>query len=175
MPRGLIRHEETGHFHFLTFSCYHRLPYLASVESRDLFEDALERVRSRYQFVIAGYVVMPEHVHLLVSEPCKCTVSGLVHGLKLSVSKRRVERPLWLARYYDFITNTEEKFIEKLRYIHRNPVKRGLVASPEAWPWSSFLHYASGLIGRVEIESQWTAIRRGNQLPEFLRPEKKGG
>jgi hypothetical protein len=55
---------------------------------------------------------------------------------------------------------------EVIRYIHRNPAKRGLVERPEDWPWSSFRHYATGLRGTVEIESQWTAFGRGNQLPD---------
>ena len=76
MPRGLIRYEHTGSFHFLTFSCYHRLQYLAAAEACDLFEDALERVRQRYRFVVAGYVVMPEHVHLLIGEPVKAWFPG---------------------------------------------------------------------------------------------------
>jgi len=54
MPRGLIRYEHTGSFHFLTFSCYHRLQYLDAAEARDLFEDALERVRQRYRFLDTG-------------------------------------------------------------------------------------------------------------------------
>jgi putative transposase len=53
--------------------------------------------------------------------------------------------PFWQTRYYDFNVRTERKRIEKLRYIHRNPVKRGLVESPEQWPWSSFRQYALGL------------------------------
>jgi len=68
--------------------------------------------------------------------------------------------PFWQARYYDFNVWSEHKFVEKLRYIHRNPVTRGLVARPEDWVWSSFRHYANGEVGRVEIESQWTARRR---------------
>ena len=68
--------------------------------------------------------------------------------------------PFWQARYYDFNVWTEAKRIEKLRYIHRNPVKRGLVQSPEDWPWSSFRHYVSGVEGVVEIESQWTVKRK---------------
>jgi REP element-mobilizing transposase RayT len=64
-----MRYQQTRQFHFLTFSCYRRLPYLGSAEARDLFEQALERIRRRYVFVVAGYVVMPEHVHLLLSEP----------------------------------------------------------------------------------------------------------
>ena len=63
-------------------------------------------------------------------------------------------------RYYDFPVWSEAKRIEKLRYIHRNPVKRGLVESPEDWRCSSFVHYAMGTEGVVEIESQWTARRR---------------
>ena len=169
MPRGLVRYEHTGGFHFLTFSCYRRRPYLRSVAAMKLFEDALERVRRRYRFVVAGYVVMPEHVHLLIGEPQKRLVSGVVHALKLSVAKRRAERPFWQARYYDYPVLREEKRVEKLRYMHRNPVKRGLVAKPEDWVWSSYRHYLTGIEGVVEIESQWTAARRGNQLPEHLR------
>ena len=62
--------------------------------------------------------------------------------------------------YYDFNVWSEEKRIEKLRYMHRNPVKRGLVLNPRDWVWSSFLHYVSGVEGVVEIESQWTARKR---------------
>jgi putative transposase len=169
MPRGLVRYRRTGNFHFLTFSCFHRLPYLGSAEARDLFLDALERTRLRYRIVVAGYVVMPEHVHLLIGEPEKGDVSAAVHALKLSVSMRRTQRPFWQARYYDFLVHNDRKRIEKLRYMHRNPVVRDLVEKPEDWPWSSFCHYATGVEGAIEIESQWTAFRRGGQLPEHLR------
>jgi len=72
----------------------------------------------------------------------------------------RAKDPFWQARYYDFNVWSEKKFVEKLRYIHRNPVARGLVNKPEDWPWSSFRHYLTGAEGTVEIESQWTARRR---------------
>ena len=62
--------------------------------------------------------------------------------------------------YYDFDVWSERKRVEKLRYLHRNPVRRGLVASPEDWAWSSFRHYLTGEEGVVEIESRWTAQRR---------------
>ncbi|HET6208394.1 MAG TPA: transposase [Terracidiphilus sp.] len=165
MPRGLVRFQQTGDFHFLTFSCYRRLAYLDPAAARELFESALERIRRRYCFVVAGYVVMPEHVHLLVSEPRRGTLARVVQALKLSVSLRRPERPFWQARYYDFNVHSEEKRVEKLRYMHRNPVVRGLCAKPEEWKWSSFRHYATGVEGTVEIESSWTASRRGSQLP----------
>jgi hypothetical protein len=72
----------------------------------------------------------------------------------------RAQDPFWQARYYDFNVWSEKKFVEKLRYIHRNPVTRGLVKQPEDWRWSSIRHYLTGAEGVVEIESQWTARRR---------------
>jgi len=86
-----------------------------------------------------------------------------MQSLKQSVARRlalRAADPFWQARYYDFNVWSEMKFVEKLRYIHRNPVQRGLVARPEDWLWSSFRHYATGETSAVEIESQWTARRR---------------
>jgi putative transposase len=165
MPRGLVRYHHTGNFHFITFSCFHRLPHLNSVIACNLFEDGLERTRKSRRFVVAGYVVMPEHVHLLIGEPINGTISGVIHDLKLSVTLRRSERPFWQARYYDFNVHTSEKRVEKLRYMHRNPVKRGLVAKPKDWKWSSFLHYATGKKGVVQIETEWTGAKRGFDLP----------
>jgi putative transposase len=81
----------------------------------------LERVRLRYLFAVGGYVVMPEHVHLLVNEPGRGLLSRTVQALKLSVSMRSRERPFWQAHYYDFNVSSHQKFVEKLRYIHRNP------------------------------------------------------
>ncbi len=154
--------------HFVTFSCYRRSAYFASAASRSLFESALERVRLRYEWAVIGYVVMPEHVHLLVSEPEEGNLAGAIQALKLSVAVRRRERPFWQARYYDFNVWTEKKTTEKLKYLHRNPVARGLVAAPEDWKWSSYRHYATGERGTVEIESIWTAARRDYELPEGM-------
>ena len=117
-------------------------------------------MRLRYDFFISGYVVMPEHVHLLLSEPKKAVLGKAIQALKLSVSVQSEERPCWLTRYYDFNLYSEHKFIEKLRYLHRNPVTRGLVTEPALWVGSSFLHYSTGKLGTVEVESQWTAARR---------------
>ena len=167
MTKGLVRCHQAGCFHFLTFSCYRRLSYLGTSAARGLFECSLEVMRKRYDFVVCGYVAMPEHVHLLVSEPKKALLSKGIQALKLSVSVQSKERPFWQARYYDFNVHNEEKRVEKLRYMHRNPVKRGLVEKPEQWPWSSFRHYATGIEGTVEIESVWTDWRRehGGALP----------
>lgn len=149
--------------HFITFSCDHREPLLGTSQARDLFEEVFERVRKWYGFYVCGYVVMPEHVHLLISEPERGPLSLALQMLKQNVARElRLPEgcPFWLPRYYDFNVSSEGKRVEKLRYIHRNPVRRGLVRKPEDWKWSSFLHYATGVQGVVEIQSEWTARKR---------------
>ncbi len=116
---------------------------------------ALERVRCRYDFQVVGYVAMPEHVHLLVSEPRRESLAVGLQALKLSVARRSEQRPFWQARYYDFNVFTENKRAEKLDYIHWNPVRRGLVERMEQWQWSSYRSYCNGEEGRVRVESAW--------------------
>jgi len=89
MPKGLKRYYGRGDLHFLTFSCYRRLPLLGTVHARNVFVDALGKIRERYRFLLVGYVVMPEHVHLLISES-----SGGTPSLILKVLKQRVARDL---------------------------------------------------------------------------------
>jgi putative transposase len=105
---------------------------------------------------------MPEHVHLLLSEPERRTLAQAIQALKVSVAKKisQQREPFWQKRYYDHNVRNYESFVGKLRYIHRNPVARGLVERPEDWPWSSFRHYALREMGVVEIESEWTARLR---------------
>jgi putative transposase len=163
MPWGLKRFQEAREVHFLTFSCYHRGPKFTSHNACMTFVSALERVRQSYRLCVYGYVVMPEHIHLLVNEPEHASLARSLQSLKQGVARRlalRAEEPFWQARYYDFNIWSERKFVEKLRYLHRNPVARGLVSRPEDWPWSSFRHYVTGETGVVEIESQWTARGR---------------
>jgi hypothetical protein len=108
------------------------------------------------------------------------TLADAMHYLKLSFAKRlrgRVVRlsSFWQKRYYDRNVRDEREFKIKLRYLHRNPVKRGLVKDPADWKWSSFRHYALREVGVVEIESQWTATDRetkisGGRPRPFLSP-----
>jgi putative transposase len=185
MPWGLSRFHESGQSHFITFCCYHRHRLFATDASRRIFESALERVRRSYRLYIYGYVIMREHIHLLVSEPQPegapfkpgfglsgdvdwlskdkhSTLADALKSLKQGVARRLISNAehFWQKRYYDFNIRNYPQFVEKLRYIHRNPVKRGLCDRPEDWPWSSFRHYATGAEGRVEIESEWTAQKR---------------
>jgi putative transposase len=171
-----------GDLHFITCSCYRRQPLLGTPRRRDLFLTVLERVRRRYQFVVVGYVVMPEHIHLLISEPREKNPSIVMQALKLGFARRalaeekRKRNPaqdrlfdyasqhIWQKRFYDFNVWTEGKRIEKLRYMHRNPMKRGLVSSPELWKWSSFRAYALGEPGPVKV-NDWGVLKMKIRTP----------
>ncbi len=123
MPKGLKRYYGQGHLHFLTFSCYRRLPLWGTVRARNAFVAALAKIRERYHFLLVGYVVMSEHVHLLISESAKSTPSVVLKVLKQRVSRdlrkqrRRVPTGqmrlafkegeaglprFWQPRFYDF-------------------------------------------------------------------------
>jgi putative transposase len=183
MPWGLKRYQNSGTLHFITFSCYRRQPLLTKHGAAQMFEHALEEARVKYGFFVFGYVVMPEHVHLLVSEPEQGTLATTIKAIKQSVARRQVNlrsqqkgphnlttvlwgtqnketQHFWQTRYYDFNVCTPAMRVEKLKYIHRNPVHRGLVAQPEDWPWSSYRHYARGETGAVQIESPVAAWKR---------------
>jgi putative transposase len=163
MPWGLKRYQQTRQLHFITFTCYHRAPLLSTGQARSTFASVLETVRQWYGFYVVGYVVMSDHVHLLMSEPERGTLALSLQMVKQMVSRKLrtgKRKAFWEARYYDFNVWSERKRVEKLRYLHWNPVTRGQVASPEDWAWSSFRHYATGEDGTVEIESQWTARKR---------------
>jgi len=175
MSRRLTRCYGAGYMHFITTSCYQRRPLLGSERNRDLFLQVLEQVRRRYHFVVVGYVVMPEHVHLLLSEPERGDPSIVMQVIKQSFARKLLResprfenregwgslsgdgRHVWQTRFYDFVVFTEAKKVEKLRYMHRNPVKRGLVAEPQEWMWSSFRHYAYGETGPVLVNEQLRA------------------
>jgi putative transposase len=100
MPWGLKRYHQTRDLHFVTFSCHRRLQLLATAPARNLVETALERTRLGYGFYVTGYVVMPEHVHLLISEPRRSTLAGALQALKQSVARRLIgdREHFWQAR-----------------------------------------------------------------------------
>ncbi|MBS1821385.1 MAG: transposase [Acidobacteria bacterium] len=166
MPHGLTRGQNTGQLHFITFSCYHRLPYLKDPEPKDILERVIERARLSHRLCIYAYVLMPEHVHLLTSEPeTNSQTRALASFLRVvkGESSKLLKGPreqFWQTRYYDFNTFTTGKFVEKVQYIHRNPVTRGLVTRPEDYRWSSFNHYATGAPNAIQIDSHWVDRRR---------------
>jgi putative transposase len=89
MTHRLHRFYGAGELHFITCSCYRRLPLLRFARSRDRFLSILEQTRKRYRFVVVGYFIMPEHIHLLVSEPDVGSPSTV-----MQVVKQRTARAL---------------------------------------------------------------------------------
>ena len=164
LKNRLERRYGQRHLHFITCSCYRRRPLLGTARKRDVFLKILDEVRRRYHFSLVGYVVMPEHIHLLISEPKMGNPSTVMQALKQRVSRslrrkgrgrdpnqlplwrdeRGEMRSFWQRRFYDFNVWSGKKRIEKLNYMHMNPVKRGLVEDPKMWVWSSYRFYQYG-------------------------------
>ncbi|QQS09928.1 MAG: transposase [Phycisphaerales bacterium] len=156
--KHLRRHEDPHHARFLTFSCFRRLPLLFDPDTRDCLARHLERTRARWKFHLYAWVVMPEHVHLLLWPRLPDgPVAKVLHDLKRSTAQETIG--WWRGRDagslaeirgsdgtiriwqrgggYDRNISSLAEFDEKLRYIHENPVCRGLVPRPEDWAWSS--------------------------------------
>lgn len=163
MPTGLRRITGRGDLHLITFCCYQRRTLLGSVAAKNAAIKILEEVRRRYRFVIIGYVFMPEHVHLIISEPPSCKPATVLQVFKRRLSrklrgKKRGKKQLslglaegdaglrrfWQRRYNDFNLYSRAKVMEKLHYMHSNPVKAKLVEHPGDWPWSSWCFYYRG-------------------------------
>jgi putative transposase len=161
MPHNLKRITGRGDLHFITFTCYQRRTFLASPRSKNLAVQVLGQVRAKFKFSLVGYVLMPDHVHLLISEPARATPADVIQVFKQRVSRklrarRRAShlqlglrfpengsfpRRFWQRRYYDFNVYSRRKLREKLDYMHANPVIEKLVTHPKDWPWSSWSAY----------------------------------
>ncbi len=154
MPTGLKRYQHSGQFHFVTFSCYRRKPLLASPHAKNTVECILEQTRAQQDLTLIAYVLMPEHVHLLSDEPRHDTLATFLQIFKQRSAHALLhpgEDQFWQHRYYDRNIRTQVESVEKIGYIHRNPVKRNLAANPELYPWSSARWYATGESGHVHL------------------------
>ncbi|MBL1218716.1 MAG: hypothetical protein D8M59_14635 [Planctomycetes bacterium] len=158
------RYESSQHLRFLTFSCYHQLPLFRNDAIKDDFARQIGKVRERLSVKIVAWVIMPQHVHLLIQPGSpSCTVGQFLHALKRPFGRRVLSR--WQAlearKILDRVTNSsgrrqfwqsgggydrniisEEERLEKIQYIHQNPVRRGLVSRAAEWKWSSAGWYA---------------------------------
>jgi len=164
--RKTIKHYNIqGHAHFLTFSCYRQLPLLNRDRSRYWLINAIEQAKTKYSYSLWAYVIMPEHVHLLVYPLEQIyDISLFLKAIKMSVARKakhylQENKQEWLDKLtvkrgsrkvfrfwqsgpgYDRNINTKEELFEKFNYIHNNPVKRELVSAPEEWIWSSASWY----------------------------------
>jgi putative transposase len=164
MPKGLRRITGFGHLHFITFCCYQRRALLGSVRARNVAVQTLREVRARYGCALIGYVIMPEHAHLLISEAGAVKPATILQVFKQRVSRRirgkkraprgqmtlafspdsQGLRRFWQRRYFDLNIYSAAKVPEKLHYVPANPLKAKLVLHPGDWPWSSWCHYYRG-------------------------------
>jgi putative transposase len=175
--RKTIRHfNEPGHIHFLTFSCYGQLPFFKSDRTKEWLVEAIAKARERHKFVLFAYVIMPEHAHLLIQpQSLNYEIAAILKSIKQPVARRaklflEKENSVWLRKLtvksgnrevfrfwqagpgYDRNIRDDEELREKIQYIHNNPVKNGLVASPEDWIWSSAGWYLDRRGGKITID-----------------------
>ena len=169
MPR-LKHFYDQNHFHYLTDSTYRRVRIFDSDRFKRKFIQTLNDLRAELGFKVFGYVLMPEHCHLLIwpgaaANPSQImqklserTANFIIRNLRQNLAfpwcqrmLKRFESPptvhhhahyrVWNRRGYDMNIWSEKKRKQKIDYMHNNPVKRGLVAHPGDWPWSSWRFY----------------------------------
>lgn len=179
--------NEPGHAHELTFSCHRRLALLSKNRTRLWLLEALDQARCRWDFAVWAYVIMPEHVHILIHpRAVNYDIALILKAIKQPVSQRTVaflrkNAPAWLdhlrvtracgrSEYrfwqqgggYDRNIIREETAWTCVEYIHANPVRRELVATPADWPWSSARWYAG--LDEVKLEMDepppWPSLTR---------------
>jgi len=162
------RYDVPGDAHYLTFSCFRRLPLLSRDRSRNWLIEGIALGQAKSPFDLWAYVIMPEHVHLILLPKGNTRISAVLTTIKQSVSKRAL---LWLKRHapefldqvadvqpngkrhhrfwqrgggYDRNLRSTRDIYEKIRYVHENPVRRGLVDRPADWRWSSASAWETG-------------------------------
>lgn len=170
--KRMRRREVPGGVRFITFSCQRRLPLLGRAEIRDAFATALALARQRHGFELFAWVVMPEHVHLMARPRRDTALHLALRSLKTSVAKRIVLRWQHLrapvldslcaadgaVRFwqkgggFDRNVRDVDEFCREVRYIHRNPVERGLARTPEEWTWSSVRWWMGAREGELECD-----------------------
>ncbi len=160
-----LRHyDNLGTARFITFSCYRRYPVLRQDLVLSLVVEQLAAIRKEHNIKLLGYVLMPEHVHLVLHPPDGVRLGvvigqmkaraalailaawsdrGLVAPQQLVVANGgRRKHSIWQRRCYDHNCRTPETVREKINYCHNNPVTRKLVSEPGDWRWSSYRWYA---------------------------------
>lgn len=155
--KRLKRRDIPAGVRFVTFSCFRRLPLMGNAAIRDHFAAALARVRAERSLELFAWVAMPEHAHVLLRPARGTTLDAALLSLKMSIAKsvinrwrdldapilRRITMTDGRARFwqpgggFDRNVRDEAEFSKEVRYIHRNPVERGLAERPEQWRWSS--------------------------------------
>lgn len=177
MRKTCRRYNEPGHAHELTFSCFKRLPLLSKDRTREWLVSALDRARHVHSFDLWAYVIMPEHAHvLLLPKSDTYDISAILKSIKQPVARRAidylstnaptflehlrvarsdgsVEHRFWQAGGgYDRNIVKPKSAWSAVRYLHENPVRRGLVRCATDWEWSSARCYAGATDVRLRVD-----------------------
>lgn len=176
MPR-LRRYDRFNTARFVTFSCYHRNNLLIKPNVIELFLHTLGEIREQYKMKLFGYVIMPNHVHLVLHPPDDLRLGPVIGHLKARSAGRIVAEQLltlpesctiikdgrerqvvWQPRCYDHNCRSPRTVLEKIEYCHNNPVKARLVSEPGIWRWSSYSWYAGESVvplasDEIDVES----------------------
>jgi len=170
-----------GHIYYITINVYGRLPIFTRPSYVVPLFDSLNFYRYQQQFKIIGYVIMPDHAHLLLWPLGRATVSDIMRDFKSFTAKRiirqaevegaepwiaafrrageetgRSENKVWQDSYWDENVYTDGFLRQKLDYIHINPVRANLVSAPVDYPYSSYRNYALGEEWLIEIDRGWS-------------------
>jgi putative transposase len=168
MSVDITKYELPEHAYFLTFSCYKKRRLLDEDRcKRVVIQSTLEQLQKRNGQCL-GFVIMPDHIHAIIRFTEDGQLVPFIQYWKKTSSYRlksvfreyyqqylslpNLNDPIWQRHYYSFNIQTEEKLLEKLGYIHSNPVKAGLAETPEAWLYSSARFYENGRSGAIAIE-----------------------
>jgi len=182
--KNLPKFNDDSYVHFITTTTYKNRPYFRDGEFCRILLEELKLYSKKYGFTLIGYVIMPDHMHLLLwwdrGEKLELSISKIMQGVKGVTARRIIDlmvgnglehllQPtpmrreqmlsltqksakshrqnlryrLWQPDFYDFNIYNEEKLLEKLNYVHHNPVRAGLVLSPGDYKWSSYRLYSS--------------------------------
>jgi putative transposase len=168
----LLRHfDHLNTARFVTFTCFRRLQLLTSDDVIQIVLELLDVTRLRHEFRLLGYVIMPEHVHLVLHPKPETKLGPVIGEFKSRSAARIIGSPLmtlpdvcrivrhgterkafWQPRCYDHNCRTPETVMEKIHYCHNNPVKRRLVAEPREWKWSSYNWYCGERTVPISID-----------------------
>jgi putative transposase len=170
MPKRKII-DLPGEFHFVTFSTYQRRRFLAPERTRTIVVEVLQTCLEKHCAHCYGFVIMPNHVHAIFSVAPEATIASFLQAWK-KTSSYRIKRfyaqeltrycelcpddcPIWQAKFYDFNLESDEKCLEKLDYMHANPVVAGLALTILDWAWSSARFYELGENVGVKITQSY--------------------
>ncbi len=184
------RYDIPGHAHYLTFTCFGNQPFFSRDRSRQWFFDALLAAKRRHPFDLWAFVIMPEHTHLLLFPREGTQISNVLQSIKQPVAQRAVawviaEARSFLPRMADIQPNGQtshrfwqrgggydrniwscEEILEKVHYIHENPIRRGLVERADQWPWSSWRAWEEGVDEPIPIDRDNLPWASGKSTPK---------